>query len=247
MPQDAIGRMGVGYIRPIEEPLMADREELCSTQVEPSSSQPQQPPSTEEDIDSSQRQDVDPQHGDHSDNSSQGELDSFAMMSSGAKSIVQGRSVQTALRQAQIDARRVLDQDQGQSLPRNEENDSDDDQGQVVGQDEDQNDEEGPPRNNEEIHAHREARKERMLELRDHYLQNVVGDLRKGISTRAQLKRFIEHQAHISMIEPKKVWEALEDSDWLEAMHKELNNFERNKVWKLVEKPKDCRNVIGTK
>ena len=30
-------------------------------------------------------------------------------------------------------------------------------------------------------------------------------------------------------------------------MHKELNNFERNKVWKLVEKPKDCRNVIGTK
>src|SRR4051812_11251686 len=49
------------------------------------------------------------------------------------------------------------------------------------------------------------------------------------------------------MIEPKKVWEALEDSDWLEAMHKEINNFERNKVWKLVGKPKDCRNVIGTK
>src|SRR3954465_11151634 len=49
------------------------------------------------------------------------------------------------------------------------------------------------------------------------------------------------------MIEPKKVWEALEDSDWLESMHKEINNFERNKVWKLVEKPKDCRNVIGTK
>ena len=49
------------------------------------------------------------------------------------------------------------------------------------------------------------------------------------------------------MIEPKKVWEALEDSDWLEAMHKELNNFERNKVWKLVEKPTDCRNIIGTK
>src|SRR3954463_15905251 len=97
------------------------------------------------------------------------------------------------------------------------------------------------------IHARHEARKERMLELRDHSLQNVVGDLWKGISTRAQLKRFSEHQAHISMIEPNKVWEALEDSDWVEAMHKELNNFERNKVRKLVEKPKDCRNVIGTK
>ena len=30
-------------------------------------------------------------------------------------------------------------------------------------------------------------------------------------------------------------------------MHEELNNFERNKVWTLVERPKDCRNVIGTK
>ena len=48
-------------------------------------------------------------------------------------------------------------------------------------------------------------------------------------------------------MEPKKVYEALEDSDWLDAMHEELNNFERNKVWTLVERPKDCRNVIGTK
>src|SRR3954466_1165833 len=102
MPQDAIGRMGVGYMCPVEEPLMADREELCSTQVEPSSSQHQQAPSTEEDIDSSQRQDVDPQHGDQSENSSQGELDPFARLSSGAKSISQGRSVQTALRQDKI-------------------------------------------------------------------------------------------------------------------------------------------------
>ncbi|KAK1616334.1 hypothetical protein QYE76_021851 [Lolium multiflorum] len=45
----------------------------------------------------------------------------------------------------------------------------------------------------------------------------------------------------------KKVFEALEDPDWLEAMHDELNNFKRNKVWSLVEKPKECRNVIGTK
>jgi hypothetical protein len=49
------------------------------------------------------------------------------------------------------------------------------------------------------------------------------------------------------MVEPKKVFEALEDPDWLEAMHEELNNFKRNKVWNLVEKPKDCLNVIGTK
>ena len=29
-------------------------------------------------------------------------------------------------------------------------------------------------------------------------------------------------------------------------MHQELNNFTRNQVWELVERPKD-HNVIGTK
>jgi hypothetical protein len=48
-------------------------------------------------------------------------------------------------------------------------------------------------------------------------------------------------------VEPQKVFEALEDPDWVEAMHEELNNFKCNKVWTLVEKPKDFRNVIGTK
>jgi hypothetical protein len=33
----------------------------------------------------------------------------------------------------------------------------------------------------------------------------------------------------------------------VEAMHEELNNFECNEVLSLLEKPKDCRNVIGTK
>nr|AAS98452.2 putative polyprotein [Oryza sativa Japonica Group] len=36
------------------------------------------------------------------------------------------------------------------------------------------------------------------------------------------------------------------DPDWMNAMHEELNNFARNKVWTLVERPRD-HNVIGTK
>ena len=39
IPQDAIGRVGVELLHPTEGHLVADREELCSTQVEPSSSQ----------------------------------------------------------------------------------------------------------------------------------------------------------------------------------------------------------------
>jgi hypothetical protein len=46
-------------------------------------------------------------------------------------------------------------------------------------------------------------------------------------------------------VEPVKVEKALEDEDWVMAMKEELNNFERNQVWTLVERPKT--NVIGTK
>ena len=50
----------------------------------------------------------------------------------------------------------------------------------------------------------------------------------------------------MSSIEPNKVDEALLDVDWVNAMHEELNNFTRNQVWELVERPKGD-NVIGTK
>jgi hypothetical protein len=78
-------------------------------------------------------------------------------------------------------------------------------------------------------------------------MESVTGSVRRGVSTKRQLANFHSHHAYISCVEPQKVFEALEDPDWVEAMHAELNNFESNKVWSLVEKPKDCCNVIGTK
>jgi primosomal protein N' len=50
----------------------------------------------------------------------------------------------------------------------------------------------------------------------------------------------------MSLEEPKKIDDALKDSDWVNVMHEELNNFARNQVWELVERPKNY-NVIGTK
>jgi len=47
-------------------------------------------------------------------------------------------------------------------------------------------------------------------------------------------------------MEPKNVYEALTDSDWISAMQEELHQFERNHVWHLVPKPKD-RTIIDTK
>ena len=57
---------------------------------------------------------------------------------------------------------------------------------------------------------------------------------------------FCEHFSFVSFIEPKKIETALKDVDWVNAMHEELNNFIRNQVWELVERPKN-HNVIGIK
>ena len=50
----------------------------------------------------------------------------------------------------------------------------------------------------------------------------------------------------LSHNEPKKIKESLQDADWVTAMQEELNEFDRNKVWKLVPRTKD-RSIVGTK
>ena len=96
------------------------------------------------------------------------------------------------------------------------------DQGQLSGQDEDTNDQDGqeiPPRNNEEIEARRETRMIRALKKIDVTLDKVSDNITSRRITREQLSRFSEHHAHISMVEPRKLCEALEDYDWVDSMH----------------------------
>ena len=81
---------------------------------------------------------------------------------------------------------------------------------------------------------------------RDHPLDSIIGDISRGVQTRSRLASFYEHFSFVLSIEPKKIDEALLDVDWVNPMREELNNFTRNQVWKLVERPKD-HNVIGTK
>jgi len=50
----------------------------------------------------------------------------------------------------------------------------------------------------------------------------------------------------VSQVKPKSVSEALEGSNWINAMHEELNQFVRNEVWTLVPRSEEM-NVIGTK
>jgi len=74
----------------------------------------------------------------------------------------------------------------------------------------------------------------------------VIGQVQKGVSTRGALNHYCEHMAFVSQVEPKTVADALEDSNWINAMHEELNQFARNEVWTLVPKT-DQMNVIDTK
>jgi hypothetical protein len=74
-------------------------------------------------------------------------------------------------------------------------------------------------------------------------IQPPLGDFQ--VTTRSRLAIFYEFYSFVSSLEPLKVEEALGDPDWIIAMQEELNNFTRNEVWSLVERPK--KNVIGTK
>jgi hypothetical protein len=65
---------------------------------------------------------------------------------------------------------------------------------------------------------------------RDHPVNTILGDINKGVTTRSRVAHFCEHYSFVSSIEPHRVEEALQDSDWVMAMREELNNFKRNKV-----------------
>ena len=62
----------------------------------------------------------------------------------------------------------------------------------------------------------------------------IIGSPSKGVMTHSQkLASFIAHLSFVSCYEPTKVEEALQDPDWINAMHEELNNFTRMKFGHL--------------
>jgi hypothetical protein len=78
--------------------------------------------------------------------------------------------------------------------------------------------------------------------------QQIIGNLNERItqpSRSAHISCFIS-TLFVALFEHQNVGHALSDSIWVNAMHEELENFERNQVWTLVEPPRDM-NVIGIK
>jgi hypothetical protein len=65
-------------------------------------------------------------------------------------------------------------------------------------------------------------------------------------SSRSAHLSFFTNTLFIALFEPRDVGYTVSDSSWVNVMHDELENFERNQVWTLVESHRDV-NVIGTK
>jgi hypothetical protein len=80
---------------------------------------------------------------------------------------------------------------------------------------------------------------------RDQPMNNILGDIEKGVTTISRVANFCEHYSFVSSFEPFKVEDAPRDLDLVVAMQEKLNNFKHNEVWSLVERPK--LNVMGTK
>ncbi|KAJ9552532.1 hypothetical protein OSB04_016577 [Centaurea solstitialis] len=79
-----------------------------------------------------------------------------------------------------------------------------------------------------------------------HPIDLIIGDPTSSVQTRAATANECNYSVFLSTIEPTRVSDALQDSDWVTAMQEELNQFEALKVWRLVKLPK-FKSVIDTK
>ena len=85
--------------------------------------------------------------------------------------------------------------------------------------------------------------------IKNHPDSNIIGSLDEGLHLRKgniRLANHVTYHCYLAQFEPKRVEEALQDENWVESIHEELNQFVRNDIWELAPRPKGA-HVIGTK
>ena len=65
---------------------------------------------------------------------------------------------------------------------------------------------------------------------KDFFIDNIIEDIEKGVTTRHSLNLFCEHTTFVSQVEPLSIEETLKDEFWIISMHEALNQFKRNHV-----------------
>jgi hypothetical protein len=57
-----------------------------------------------------------------------------------------------------------------------------------------------------------------IIKSKDHPIDQIIGDISKGVQTRSRVASFCQHYSFVSFHEPKRVYEALVDPDWVISM-----------------------------
>jgi hypothetical protein len=70
-----------------------------------------------------------------------------------------------------------------------------------------------------------------------HPPQQIIGNLNERVtrSSRSAHLSCFANMLFVALLEPQDVGHALSNSSWVNAMHEELENFEKNQVWTLVK------------
>jgi hypothetical protein len=94
----------------------------------------------------------------------------------------------------------------------------------------------------EEVVSRREA--PRRVQV-DHPPSRIIDDINER-TTRSRSKNasHFAHSAFVATFEQKDIGHTLSDPNWVNAMHEELENFERNQVWELVDPPPNCKPIV---
>jgi hypothetical protein len=81
----------------------------------------------------------------------------------------------------------------------------------------------------------------------DHLASRIIGDMKER-TTRSRVRNnyHFAHAIFVASFEPNDIGHALSDHNWVNSLHEDLENFERNQVWELVDPPPGCM-PIGTK
>jgi hypothetical protein len=82
----------------------------------------------------------------------------------------------------------------------------------------------------------------------DHPASRIIGDMNERTTrSRVRNKSHFSHVAFVATFEPKDIGHTLSDHNWVNFVHEELENFERNQVWELVYPPSGLRTMCGSR
>jgi hypothetical protein len=83
---------------------------------------------------------------------------------------------------------------------------------------------------------------------KEHPHQQIISNMNERVTWSLRLAHLscFTNTLFLTLFEPRDVGHALSDSSWVNVMHEELQNFEGNQVWTLVEPSRDV-NIFGTK